>query len=203
MSYRTYRQPARISARRLISAGLLVLAVALGYQSLASSHSMGPSRHDHHGPRPAIANLDPALLGALRQAEADAASDAIKFSINSGWRSPARQARLLQQAVSEYGSQAEAARWVATPQTSPHVSGDAVDMGSDATAWLSAHGADHGLCQIYDNEPWHFELRPEAHRSRLSAHVSRPHLRPKDAAMNMSRKLWPLAALAHRRGLFE
>ena len=28
--------------------------------------------------------------------------------------------------------------------------------------WLSEHGAAYGLCQIYDNEPWHYELRPEA-----------------------------------------
>jgi hypothetical protein len=46
---------------------------------------------------------------------------------------------------------------------SPHVSGDAVDVRpSDATAWLSEQGAEYGLCQIYGNEPWHFELRPEA-----------------------------------------
>ena len=32
----------------------------------------------------------------------------------------------------------------------------------DATAWLSEHGAEYGLCQIYNNEPWHYELRPEA-----------------------------------------
>ena len=51
---------------------------------------------------------------------------------------------------------------MATPDTSPHVSGDAVDMRSDAAAWLSAHGADYGLCQIYANEPWHYELRPKA-----------------------------------------
>jgi hypothetical protein len=43
------------------------------------------------------------------------------------------------------------------------VSGDAVDIGPlDATAWLSEHGAKYGLCQIYRNEPWHYELRPEA-----------------------------------------
>ena len=57
----------------------------------------------------------------------------------------------------------EAARWVATADTSAHVSGDAVDIGpSDAAAWLSEHGAEYGLCQIYGNEPWHYELRPEA-----------------------------------------
>ena len=33
---------------------------------------------------------------------------------------------------------------------------------SSAAAWLSVHGAPYGLCQIYRNEPWHYELRPEA-----------------------------------------
>lgn len=43
------------------------------------------------------------------------------------------------------------------------VGGDAVDIGSfDATAWRSEHGARYGLCQIYSNEPWHYELRPQA-----------------------------------------
>ena len=85
------------------------------------------------------------------------------FYVNSGWRSPEYQDQLLREAVSEYGSEEEAARWVATADTSPHVSGDAVDIGpSDATAWLSEHGAEYGLCQIYRNEPWHYELRPEA-----------------------------------------
>jgi zinc D-Ala-D-Ala carboxypeptidase len=112
---------------------------------------------------PAVANLDPALLGALRQAATDAAGDRVEFFVNSGWRSWEYQEQLLDEAVSEYGSREEAARWVATPNTSPHVSGHAVDIGhSDATAWLSEHGAEYGLCQIYRNEPWHYELRPEA-----------------------------------------
>jgi zinc D-Ala-D-Ala carboxypeptidase len=111
---------------------------------------------------PALANLDPALLGALRQAATDAAGDGVEFLVNSGWRSPAYQERLLQEAVSQHGSKQEAARWVATAQTSPHASGDAVDMASDATAWLSEQGPQYGLCQIYGNEPWHLELRPQA-----------------------------------------
>lgn len=83
--------------------------------------------------------------------------------VDSGWRSPRYQEQLLNEAVSKYGSAEEAARWVATPMTSAHVSGDAVDIGQvEATAWLSANGADYGLCQIYRNEPWHFELRPDA-----------------------------------------
>jgi zinc D-Ala-D-Ala carboxypeptidase len=112
---------------------------------------------------PGVANLDPTLLGALRQAATDAGNDGVEFFVDSGWRSPEYQNQLLREAVSKYGSEEEAARWVATAETSPHVSGDAVDIGrSDATAWLSEHGAKYGLCQIYSNEPWHYELRPEA-----------------------------------------
>jgi len=112
---------------------------------------------------PAVANLDPALLDALRRSATEAAGDGVELFVNSGWRSRGYQEELLDDAISEYGSHKEAARWVATADTSPHVSGDAVDIGdSDAAAWLSTHGAEHGLCQIYDNEPWHFELRPDA-----------------------------------------
>jgi zinc D-Ala-D-Ala carboxypeptidase len=112
---------------------------------------------------PGVANLDPALLGALRQAATDAADEGVEFVVDSGWRSREYQNQLLREAVSEYGSEAEAARWVATAETSAHVSGDAVDIGPfDATAWLSEHGAQYGLCRIYSNEPWHYELRPDA-----------------------------------------
>jgi D-alanyl-D-alanine carboxypeptidase len=112
---------------------------------------------------PGVANLDSDLLGALRQAATAAADDGVEFFVDSGWRSPEYQEQLLHEAVSEYGSAEEAARWVATPNTSAHVSGDAVDIGpSGAAAWLSEHGAAYGLCRIYSNEPWHYELRPEA-----------------------------------------
>ena len=112
---------------------------------------------------PGVANLDSDLLGALRRAATDAAEDGVQLVVDSGWRSPAYQERLLHEALSKYGSEAEAARWVATPDTSAHVSGDAVDLGpDDATAWLSEHGAAYGLCRTYGNEPWHYELRPDA-----------------------------------------
>jgi zinc D-Ala-D-Ala carboxypeptidase len=169
---------------------IAAIAAALGYQLLASSSSTAAApldglRSEHRGLRgehrgalgeaggavpdgttvfadeiPAVANLDPDLLGALRLAATAAADDGVEFSVDSGWRSPEYQNRLLREAVSEYGSEEEAARWVATAETSAHVSGDAVDIGPvDATAWLSEHGAEYGLCQIYRNEPWHYELR--------------------------------------------
>jgi D-alanyl-D-alanine carboxypeptidase len=112
---------------------------------------------------PAVANLDPALIRALRRAAVDAADSGVEIFVTSGWRSPEYQEQLRREAVATYGSEKEAARWVATAGTSAHVSGDAVDIGpADAIAWLSKHGAAHGLCQIYRNEPWHFELRSEA-----------------------------------------
>jgi D-alanyl-D-alanine carboxypeptidase len=177
----TYSEPARTTTRRIpriLVAGLLVVtAIAIdvlrGEQhGLRSEHRGALGEADGAVPDgttvfddeiPGVANLDPDLLGALRQAATDAAGDGVEFFVDSGWRSPEYQNQLLREAVSEYGSEEEAARWVATADTSPHVSGDAVDIGhSDATAWLSEHGAKYGLCQIYSNEPWHYELRPEA-----------------------------------------
>ncbi len=159
---------------RILVAGLVVvfaaIAVTLGYQSLASSSSTAASPTDLVPPPRrslttirGVRNLDRALVGALRQAASDAADDGVEVYVTSGWRSPEHQRQLLLEAISKYGSEEEAARWVATPETSPHVSGDAVDIGPlDATAWLSEHGAEYGLCQIYGNEPWHYELRPDA-----------------------------------------
>jgi zinc D-Ala-D-Ala carboxypeptidase len=112
---------------------------------------------------PGVADLNPDLLGALRTAATAAAGDGVQLYVDSGWRSQTYQAELFRQAVSKYGSTEQAAQWVAPPGTSAHERGEAVDVGpSDATAWLSEHGAVYGLCQIYGNEPWHYELRPDA-----------------------------------------
>ncbi|WP_280382989.1 M15 family metallopeptidase [Nocardia wallacei] len=111
---------------------------------------------------PGVGNLAPDLIDALRAAAADAGDEGVEFYVTSGWRSRDYQNRLLREAISKYGSTQAAARWVATADTSAHVSGDAVDLDSGAAAWLSAHGADYGLCQIYRNEPWHYEFRSDA-----------------------------------------
>jgi zinc D-Ala-D-Ala carboxypeptidase len=115
---------------------------------------------DHY---PALTRLDPALLGALRDAARAAGRDDVTIHVNSGWRAAAYQQRLLDEADTRYGAGGDAARWVAGVGTSPHVSGDAVDVGdADAVTWLSEHGARYGLCQVYANEPWHYELRRHA-----------------------------------------
>ncbi|QYG95546.1 M15 family metallopeptidase [Iamia sp. SCSIO 61187] len=112
---------------------------------------------------PAVGRLDPNLLDALQRAATAAEADGVGILVNSGWRSAEHQQRLLDEAVDEHGSPEEAARWVATPETSRHVSGDAVDVGPpEGAAWLADHGAAHGLCPTYANEPWHFELHPAA-----------------------------------------
>lgn len=109
--------------------------------------------------RPAVTELDPDLLAALQDAAAEADAAGVGLRINSGWRSRAYQQWLLDEAVAEYGSYEEARRWVATPEVSHHISGDAVDVGPpDAAAWLESHGSRWGLCRVYANEPWHFEL---------------------------------------------
>ncbi len=110
-----------------------------------------------------VAKLDPALLAALWAAADDAAGDGIEIVVNSGWRSAAYQAELLDEAIADHGGRDEAARWVAAPDRSAHVAGKAVDVGpAGARAWLAEHGGRYGLCPTYDNEPWHYELRPDA-----------------------------------------
>ena len=108
---------------------------------------------------PAVGNLDPNLLTAVQQAAGATAADGLALTITSGWRSPAFQQQLLDDAVATYGSMAVARQYVQTPEHSKHVLGQAVDIGgAGVDQWLSANGAQFGLCQIYANEIWHFEL---------------------------------------------
>lgn len=108
---------------------------------------------------PAVNRLDPALLNALERATRAAATDGVTVGLTSGWRSPAFQQRLFDDAVVTYGSAAAASQYVASPQVSKHVIGKAVDVGpAAADSWLIRNGAAYGLCQIYANEIWHFEL---------------------------------------------
>ena len=107
--------------------------------------------------------LDPALLSAIQAAATAASADGITMTITSGWRSPEFQERLLNDAVATYGSMAAARQYVQTPEGSKHVIGEAVDVGGvGADQWLIANGARFGLCRIYANELWHFELATDA-----------------------------------------
>jgi D-alanyl-D-alanine carboxypeptidase len=122
---------------------------------VAEGESISPFADD----LPAIANLEPNLRAAMQDAARAAIADDIDFVVTSGWRSAAYQQSLLENAIIEYGSAEVAGEFVLSPEDSEHVTGEAVDIGrTDANSWLSQHGADYGLCQIYANEMWHFEL---------------------------------------------
>lgn len=177
------RRGLRPRAWSLVAVAVAVVASAcstLAGCSVASAHSAVSSatkstvQHDATGVEgglvpddaspfdtdlPAIANLDSDLRHAVQDAARDAEADGITFRVTSGWRSTAFQQQLLDRAVTKYGSEAEALRYVSTPDRSRHVPGLAVDIGpTDADDWLSRHGAEYGLCRTYANEMWHFEL---------------------------------------------
>jgi len=99
------------------------------------------------------------LLTAIQNAARSAASEGVDLQITSGWRTKGFQQRLFNDAVRTYGSKDIAQQFVASPDTSHHVVGKAVDVGPvEADNWLIRNGSRFGLCQIYANELWHFEL---------------------------------------------
>ncbi|MFI5510757.1 M15 family metallopeptidase [Mycobacterium sp. NPDC051804] len=108
---------------------------------------------------PIVGLLDPALLTAIQDATRKAATEKVDIRINSGWRSRGFQQRLFDDGVRFYGSVDAARQFVASPETSKHVEGKAVDIAPvEADKWLIANGKQFGLCQIFANEIWHFEL---------------------------------------------
>jgi zinc D-Ala-D-Ala carboxypeptidase len=155
------RRPPSPPARRLPAppgpgAGRVLLTAADGY--VADGEGLSPFATND----PAVGNLAPELRAAVQHASTDAARDGVDLLITSGWRSVRYQQSLLDAAVAHYGSEAEARRWVNTPEKSSHVTGKAVDIGPTAAdLWLRQHGNRYGLCQIYANETWHYELATE------------------------------------------
>ena len=112
--------------------------------------------------RASFAKLDPALLDAPRRAASDARADGIALRVNGGWRSARYQRALLRCAVETYGSIEVARQYALPPAESKHVSGEAADVGpAGADSWLAQYGSGYGACQVYANEPWHFELATE------------------------------------------
>ena len=113
---------------------------------------------------PIVGLLDPALLSRrFRTPPARPEARGIDVRINSGWRTKGFQQRLFDDAVARYGSVDAASQFVASPDASKHVAGQAVDIAPvEADNWLIRNGPQFGLCQIYANEIWHFELAADA-----------------------------------------
>lgn len=148
---------------RRLSILMIGLAIAGSAASVPIARADVQALSPYDVGNPAVGNLRPALLAAVQQATAAAAADGVTMTITSGWRSPEFQQQLLDDAVITYGSMAAARQYVQTPNRSMHVLGEAVDMGGvGADQWLIANGARFGLCQIYANELWHFELATDA-----------------------------------------
>jgi zinc D-Ala-D-Ala carboxypeptidase len=146
----------RLPASPKPGAGRVLLIAADGY--IADGEGLSPFATGY----PAVGNLAPELLAAVQHASTDAARDGVDLIITSGWRSVRYQQSLLDAAIAQYGTVAEARRWVNTPEKSTHVTGKAVDIGPTAAdLWLRQHGNRYGLCQIYANEMWHYELATE------------------------------------------
>lgn len=107
------------------------------------------------------------LQPALQQSVAGLISDVqarfgdASISIQSGFRTVARQAELWAQALDKYGSADEARKWVAPPGKSQHNVGGAVDLGyasPEVMQYAHQRAGAHGLAFPLDNENWHVEL---------------------------------------------
>jgi hypothetical protein len=128
-------------------------------ECVATEHSLGESEI-----KPGLSypnELNPQLLIRFTAAKAAAAKDGQKIYIASGFRTLERQKYLFASAVEKYGSESQAAKWVAPPYVSHHPWGIAIDVNYPnepvGAGWLEINGATFGLCRVYENEWWHFE----------------------------------------------
>jgi len=128
-------------------------------ECVATEHSLGATEIKHVVSYPN--ELNPQLLIRFIAAKAAAAKEGQKIYIASGFRTLERQKYLFANAVKKYGSEAEAAKWVAPPNVSHHPWGLAIDVNYPSepvgAGWLEINGARFGLCRVYENEWWHFE----------------------------------------------
>lgn len=147
---------------RVLALGVVAAVLIAG---VAVSHGAQEEPRPTREPLPVVPagvgsldNVHPSLRRAISLAIAAAARDGVELRVTSGWRSRDKQQRLFEEALAKYGSPERARRWVLPPEESEHVRGGAVDVGPESGArWLAEHGVRFGLCQRYDNEPWHFE----------------------------------------------
>ena len=126
---------------------------------VATELSLGASEIKHGLTYPN--EINPQLMVRFIAARAAAEKDGQRLYIASGFRTLERQKYLFAAAIKKYGSEAEAAKWVAPPYVSHHPWGLAIDVNypdePTGAGWLEINGAKFGLCRTYENEWWHFE----------------------------------------------
>ncbi|MGQ4598489.1 D-alanyl-D-alanine carboxypeptidase family protein [Nocardia sp. R6R-6] len=151
------RGRSRVLAR--LSAAVLPALVATGVLAgQAQADLRVIDRREAVGSATGTEGLEPALALAYTLAEHEAHAQGVPLSITSGYRTPAEQQALWADGVATYGPDG-ARRWVLPPDESTHVSGRAIDVGPRQGAqWLETNGNRWGLCRMFENEWWHFEL---------------------------------------------
>lgn len=168
----------RAALAALAIAGVLSAPVAAGAAAAHAAPATAIDQREGIGSAAGTEGLDPALALAYTLAEQEAHAQGVPLSVTSGYRSPAEQQALWDDALATYGSPEEARRWVLPPDESTHVSGDAVDVGPQQGAqWLEHNGFRWGLCRTFANEWWHFELAtaPGAACPAMVPDASTPH----------------------------
>jgi hypothetical protein len=91
---------------------------------------------------------------AFKAMRAAAAADGVSISVTDSYRSYDQQVTLAaEKGLTQNGG------WAATPGTSEHGWGLAVDADVDKNglAWLRANGATYGFVEPTTREPWHWE----------------------------------------------
>lgn len=157
--------PIAVLAVLALGAALSGLALGSGGTTAARSPAEADASttpRDVYPPPPSTGTdgLDAGLVDAFRDAQRAAAEAGHALTITSGYRSAARQRELLEEAIVEHGSVAEATRWVFPPERSMHVQGLAIDVGDGPAAeWLAEDGSRFGICHTLAWEWWHFEWR--------------------------------------------
>lgn len=147
-------QRVRAGAVSTLIATAAVLSASLIAPSVGSAVPLG-STESALG----TGGLNPALALAYTLAETEAHNVGVPLSITSGYRTYEEQEQLWINGINTYGGPDNARRWVLPPNESSHVAGDAIDVGPISGAqWLQANGNRWGLCRMYENEWWHFEL---------------------------------------------
>ncbi|MEU7629629.1 M15 family metallopeptidase [Nocardia sp. NPDC049220] len=150
-------------SRMLLGLPVAVLSALVATGAMAGQARSDPGvatdQRETAGSATGTEGLEPRLALAYTLAADEAHAQAVPLSITSGYRTPAQQQALWDDGVSTYGTPDAARRWVLPPEESTHVAGRAIDVGpQQGAAWLEANGNRWGLCRVFDNEWWHFEL---------------------------------------------
>lgn len=110
-----------------------------------------------------------------------AATDSVRLMVQSGYRSPGYQRKIIVRRMKDGKSFDEIARYVAPPGYSEHHTGRAMDLvcgdsvktafaGSNCYPWLKEHASRFGFYETYPKdspdsipwEPWHWTYQPDS-----------------------------------------